>query len=478
MTRRIAAAILLTVWATLIAGGLVAYFATRAVLLDDLDAGIIERAAMLPQIGGAAANDGVRLDPGDRYLVRSDIGRIVSRSPAEPRSTMPPEVLSSSFIQLPGQPRVRTLTLLFPKNAVGEGKPADPQQVVFSASAQRLDRLLSRLSIVLGAFGLAGGIAAAGWAVVVSRSALWPLRSVAQKIGSIDESQLDHRINIRSLPEELRPMGRNLNALLIKMQQAFARQKLFIANASHELRTPVAALVTAIEIALRRPRPAEELQQVLQACLTDARLLRRLVGVLLEHVRSTNPAAAVQSVEVRAGELVDRCIEVVRPIAQEHRVKLLRDCPEGLLIRTEPDRLESILINLLANAIEHNREGGEVELAVAAQARGAVQISVRDCGTGIAAEHLPHLFEPFYRVQSFRGSGTHSLGLGLALVAAHASALGASRRVESKVGEGTTFFINLPEDTAREAPVDIVPPMESMEDVHASRRTMAEVGPS
>jgi signal transduction histidine kinase len=238
--------------------------------------------------------------------------------------------------------------------------------------------------------------------------------------------------------------------MLARLEGAFVRRKQFLADASHELRTPVAALVTTIEVALRRPRGAEELTSTLQTCLTDARYLKRLVNVLLEHARGEATAASqVHAAEpVDAAELLFECADVVDSLADARGIRVERSIAGSLGAVMGAQRLRSIVTNLLSNAIEYNQSGGTVELAARVD-RATLVIVVRDTGRGITPEHLPHLFEPFYRVDGVRrggdagGEGPH-LGLGLFLVDSHVKALGGRCTVESTAGVGTTVTVTLP----------------------------------
>src|SRR5206468_2225210 len=146
----------------------------------------------------------------------------------------------------------------------------------------RFESLLNRLAWSLAGFGLGAGVVAAGIAVRVSKSALRPLSKTAEQIGTIDEARLDRRIDAIALPPELRPMAERLNEMLGRLETAFELRNRFLADASHELRTPVAALVTALDVTLRQPRTAEAYLRVLESCRGDAQQLRRLVERLME----------------------------------------------------------------------------------------------------------------------------------------------------------------------------------------------------
>jgi len=453
MTRRIVAAILLTVWAIVIAGGVTAYFVTRSVLLAELDALLVERAMAVPEVQGRAARQAEQPHAGeDRYVVKA-VGRIVASSARAGGQPPVPEV--ATFSRPADGRKLRTVTLTLPASGTVEGVPAGtPVTVVYSGSAGHLDRVLNRLALTLAVCGLLAGAAAAAVAVAVARAALRPLHEAAATVGDIDEARLDRRIDEPSLPTELRPVAARLNGMLARLEQAFALRKRFLADASHELRTPVAALVTAMEVSLRKRREAPELRRTIEACLGEARYLRRLVTTLLEHARgeaAASGAGAAATEVFDAAELLSVCADAAEGLAGERGVCISRSFAGPLTVRTQPDRLRGIVSNLLSNAVEYNRPGGEVALSARLEP-GGLHLSVRDTGPGIDAEHVPHLFEPFYRAEAGRsgprGGDAPHLGLGLFIVQSHLKALGGRCKVESEKGVGTTVHVTLPDVAA------------------------------
>jgi signal transduction histidine kinase len=465
MTQRIAAAILLTVWAVLIAGGFAAYWVTRAVLVADLDRELDLRARTLAH----AAARGVEperaamrvVDGGQsRYVIRNEIRTLwtgADNADPAPDASRVPQPRHAGFSRLGDGRWVRTVTVQVPP-----ADPADPGgavTVTYSSTADALWRVLSRLALTLTVCAAAAGAGAAAVAVWVARAALRPLHAASDVVGGIDEARLDRRIDADSLPPELRPVAARLNEMIARLEAAFAQRKRFLADAAHELRTPVAALVTTLEVALRRRRDAEELTRTMQACLADARHLKRLVHVLMEHARGEASAASRAEAweAVDAAELLGECADLAAALGVARDVRVERSLPATMPFVTQPQRLRSVVTNLLSNAVEYNRPGGLVRLE-AELAGGALRVSVRDTGRGIAAEHLPYLFEPFYRAEGGgagggggRGGGheeTPHLGLGLFLVQSHLKALGGRCTVESELGVGTTMHVTVPAGVA------------------------------
>jgi signal transduction histidine kinase len=446
MTRRIGLAIFLTVWAALLASGAVAYLTTRSVLLADLDAAILARAASLPVVSDARA---YVADPADRFLVRDDRGRTIAR-PTTSEAVTAPEVVGASFATLGDGRRVRTL-------AVRLARPGGAVTVVYSGSTGRFDAVLRRLVAALTVAAIAGGAVAAGVAVWVARTTLRPLRATADAIGAIDESRLHRRIAPADLPRELVPVAQRLNEMLARLEQATGQRQRFLADAAHELRTPIAAIVTGAEVALRRPRGERELRDVLSNCLHDARVLDRVAGALLEHVRADRPSPDERVQVIEAEEVVEGCVRTAAAVAAAKGVSVTCEVPAGLTFLAAPWHLRSVLLNLLSNAVQYTPAGGEVQLQCSAENESVV-LTIRDNGVGIAPEDLPRVFEPFFRTDgSRRQEPEHHLGLGLYLVKSHVKAMGGCIELASRPGEGTVVRVLIPAAGAVRPGDDVAP---------------------
>lgn len=452
MTRRIAVAILAVVWVTLILGGVVAYAVVRGVLLADLDQGLRARALSLPEVVGRDDGGPLPLHEGDRYVVSNEVGATVARSGMAEVRPEAVEMAEARFVKLPDGTRLRRITLKLTPVATPTNPAPQALTVVFSGSAATIDRVMRRLAMVLGGLGVISGAAAAWVAMRVARTALRPLASTAGVIGSIDERSLARRIDVQSLPPELHAMAQTLNEMLTRLELSQSARQQFMADASHELRTPVTALVTTLEVALRRPRDEAAMREVLGDCLGDARLLRELVERLLEQVRSEQPVVEEPAEAVELGPLIDECVRIVRPLAERAEVTIAQDGAPGLSVRAPRGRLRNVLVNLMSNAVEYNQHGGRIDITVGA-ANDDVTIAIRDTGIGIAAEHLPRIFDPFYRVDAARtGAEAGHLGMGLFLVQSNLRQMGGWCEVASEAGAGTTFTVHLP---AMRSPVKV-----------------------
>ena len=474
MTRRITLAILLTVWAMLAAGGVAVYFSARPLILADLDGALVDEAANLPELVPPKRWRGshTALAGEDRYRIQDAASGRTLRPPAGGawEGVEPALIAANSSVRADGL-RLRTVTIrtLAKPDPAAPGAAPREVTVTYTGSAEPFHRLMDRLAATLAACVVAGALLAAAIAYRVSRATLRPLRNTSEVIGTIDERRLDRRIRVEELPPELLPMARRLNEMLARLEQAFAQRRQFLADASHELRTPVAALMMGLEVALARPRDAESYRRALREALADAGQLRKLVETLMEQVRSERFAHDEPPRDVDVSSLLDECASVAEALARPKGIALGRHYPPGLRLVTQPGRVRSVVINLLANAVEYNRPGGSVELIASRDVKG-LDVRVRDDGPGIPEDLLPRLFEPFARGDTSRSKATRDdgapaaasnegaggsaggaaasdaghLGLGLFLVRTHVAALGGDCTVESRLGLGTTFRLVLP----------------------------------
>jgi signal transduction histidine kinase len=443
MTTRITLAILLTTWVVLIVGETAAFLTARQSLLALLDDTLLTRATrILEESAETPAPDAFSTaPPGDRYEIRDAQGAVIARTATEHKPNIRPTLTSKSFEVDPSGRRVRTITL---KTMIIRNGQKQPITIRYWRPVERFDWLLSHLAGMLLLISLACGLTTAWLALKLSRAALRPLHETADVIAQIDEQNLARRIEAGRMPIELQPMSERLNEMLARLQNVFQQRKQFLADAAHELRTPTASLLTTLEVALRRPRDQTALMETLNSGLADARRLKKLVEQLMEQARSERARGpeAMQQSDVPA--LVRECVQIIAPLAAEKQVSITADLPESLPFVTQRDRLRSVVLNLLSNAVEYNKVGGTVRVRCYRD-DGSLQLMIQDTGQGISPEHLPHVFEPFYRGGNGRGDDPSHLGLGLFLVRSHVEALSGQCHIESRPGNGTILQITLPE---------------------------------
>jgi signal transduction histidine kinase len=240
------------------------------------------------------------------------------------------------------------------------------------------------------------------------------------------------------------PVAERLAQALTQLQAAFEREKRAAADISHELRTPLAALTTTIEVACRKPRTAEQYKQTLDDCRAIGGQMSLLVERMLVLAWIDAGVDQVRPESVEVVDLVGGIAAIARPLAEVQGLTFKVNVPSRITVRTDPDKLREVVMNLTHNAIEYNRPGGEVELSAAPRAQGGVVLEVRDTGVGMPAEIHEKIFERFFRGDPSRqAAGVHA-GLGLAIVKEYVDRLGGRLTVDSDVGRGSRFRVELP----------------------------------
>jgi two-component system, OmpR family, sensor kinase len=321
---------------------------------------------------------------------------------------------------------------------------------------------LRQVLLVTSALGLALALAG-GW--VLAGRALRPVDRVTAAAAAIaagdgTATSLNARLPVPPTDDELARLSSTFNAMLDRLQASFRAQERFVGDASHELRTPLTAIRGNVDVLTRQARHGVGgLEQMdLTPALDDIRResdrMRRLLDDLLLLARadaSNGPvdAALVRRDRVLLNEIAADAVRSAEVLASGHTLEL--EAPRSVEIPGDADRLHQLVMILLDNAIRHTPPPGRIRVAVAATPGGQARIAVRDEGEGIAPEHLPHLFERFYRADGARGRSSGGTGLGLAIAHAICRAHGGEITVASAPGKGATFLVTLPGDAQLES---------------------------
>jgi two-component system, OmpR family, sensor kinase len=326
-------------------------------------------------------------------------GRIVHRTSAAPAIARPAPGYSSVAA---GGERWRVFAEDDGVRRVAVAQRLDLRTELASAGA------LQALIPVLALVPLLGVLI--GWIVLRS---LKPLRALSAEVERRAATEL-HALPERDLPDEVRPLLRAVNGLLARLDEALARQKRFVADAAHELRTPLGALQLQAEM-LERAADDDERQQRARALRAGIARFAGLVSQLLAMAR-LDAAPAAAPVELDLLEAVKEGIAELFPLAEARAINLGLTESDSVRLRGHPAALRALVVNLLDNALRYTPEGGQVDVAVRRQDGRAV-LSVADSGPGIPAEQLERVFDRFYRVEG-GAMGGHGLGLAIARAAA------------------------------------------------------------
>ncbi len=281
----------------------------------------------------------------------------------------------------------------------------------------------------------------AGYQIV--RHGIRPLQNLAETVRAIGGSTLGRRIESDSLPQELRPLGGSFNAMLDRLQLSFDRVAQVTDDIAHELRTPLGVMTGQIDVALNAERPAGEYREVLESVREELSTLSDMVQRLLFLSRVENQSVPVSRDPLDIIAELEAVREFYDPLAAEAGITLAVAAPRSRLDALG-DRvlLRRAVVNLVANAVRYTPPGGRIVMEAGRQG-DVVRLSVSDTGHGIPAEHIPRLFDRFFRLDRARETGGGHIGLGLAIVKAIADLHGGSVAVESEVGRGTRVVLTL-----------------------------------
>lgn len=296
-------------------------------------------------------------------------------------------------------------------------------------------RLISLIGI--GLFALVGAVGAY-W---IAKQSLRPVRHLSHLAQKIQVQTLDQRLPAEGPPDEVKELADAFNEMLTRLERAFEQQSRFVADAAHELRTPLATLRTNLEVIQRDPNATfsdyQEMTIVLERALSR---LEKLVEDLLLLAKGEKE---IQTEPVELEVLLNEVIQELEPLARTHQIRISLDMAHQVIVPADTPLLGRAISNLLENGIRYNRPGGSVIVTVRRTTNGA-EISVEDTGIGIPLEAQPHIFERFYRVDRSRARHQGGSGLGLSITAHIVQLYGGHIQLRSTPGVGSIFTIWLP----------------------------------
>ena len=277
----------------------------------------------------------------------------------------------------------------------------------------------------------------------MSRRALQPVDEITRTAQTISEKDLSQRLPGRGVGDELDRLSETLNAMFSRLESSFNRITRFTADASHELRTPVAVIRATAELARNKPRSEREYQQALDTILAESEHTSALIDDLLLLARADAGADELVSEWFDLGESIRSVCTEARVLAEARNIELIAKAATGLYVKADARAIHRLLLILLDNAIKYTPHGGSVRISSRVET-GWARVTVQDTGTGIAEEDLPHIFERFYRASKDRSRINGGSGLGLAIAQWIAAKHGGSIAAESVPGSGSTFILRLP----------------------------------
>lgn len=278
----------------------------------------------------------------------------------------------------------------------------------------------------------------------MSRRALGPVDLITRAAQNINPRNLATRLALPPARDELRRLTETVNGMLERIDAAFQRITQFTADASHELRTPVALMRATAEISLRRPRTELEYRNALEQILRVLEKTSCLIERLMLLARADSGFETMEFARLNLGRLLREVCQACRPLAAAKEIDFRESFPEApIWVEGDPQALRRLFPILIDNAVKYTAEGGEVSASLTAWDDWAV-VEVRDNGIGIGPADLSHIFERFYRAEKTRSHELGGAGLGLSIGLWIAEAHGGTITVESTPGKGSAFRVRLP----------------------------------
>jgi two-component system, OmpR family, heavy metal sensor histidine kinase CusS len=368
-------------------------------------------------------------------------GRTYAETPGMDRS-LPPEIFpppQESVSTARGLKSYRKGPKLFSLVTLNEESGSHPYTLQVAqdrSSDERVERSFAVLFIMV----LSGSILASAFiAVIVTKRGLRPLQEMTQSVARVGPTHLKERVTPAEWPRELKPLAIAFDDMLKRLDDSFTRLSQFSADLAHELRTPIANMIGEAQVALTRDRTAAEYRETIESTVGECERLSRIVDNLLFVARVDAAREPIARKRFDGRTASEKIAAFYQTIAEERHTTI--SCSGEGQIYADPDLFERAVGNLLDNALRFTPEHGSIHIALSKH-NTDFEVAVSDTGCGIAAEHLPRVFDRFYRVESSRSSD--GAGLGLALVKSIVDLHGGSAIIESNVGRGTTVKLIFP----------------------------------
>ena len=308
---------------------------------------------------------------------------------------------------------------------------------------------------------IGGSVVSALAGTYVARQGIRPIKEISAAAHRITANALAERVGSMAWPRELASLATEFDAMLQRLEESFQRLSQFSADIAHELRTPINNLMGEAEVALTRERTSGEYARVIASGLEEYHRLAELIDSLLFLARAENADLSLHRSWFQVADELAQLLSYHELQATESEVNLTFSGDAKLF--ADPTLFRRAVSNVVANALKHTPGGGNVKVEVRSQA-DTVKILIRDNGTGIPAEHLPRLFDRFYRVDAARATAPAGTGLGLAIVKTIMELHGGSAAIESEPGKGTLVSLDFPvplgvgeNESGERASVDLTP---------------------
>jgi two-component system heavy metal sensor histidine kinase CusS len=337
----------------------------------------------------------------------------------------------------------------------GDAAQGKPQRFIYTVALDTsteqgvLHDYRNKLLLVL----IGGSVISAFIGTFVARRGIRPIEEISAAAHRITANALAERVGSMAWPRELAGLATEFDAMLQRLEDSFRRLSQFSADIAHELRTPINNLMGEAEVALSRERTSGEYAKVIASSLEECHRLAELIDSLLFLARAENADLSLQKSWFQIADELANLLSYHELAAAELGVAL--GFSGDAMLFADITLFRRAISNVVANALRHTASGGNVSVEVHPE-RDAVKILTRDNGTGIPAEHLPRLFDRFYRVDASRNTAMAGTGLGLAIVKTIMDLHGGSVTIQSELGKGTLVTLVFPVNVAQVHPVGAV----------------------
>ena len=288
---------------------------------------------------------------------------------------------------------------------------------------------------------LLGSLVAIVFGHIISRKGLNRLREFENKMETMTAQSLDDRIELNEWPKELRNLGNRFNEMLDRIQSSFIQLSQFSSDIAHELRTPINNLRGMTEIALVKDKSPSEYRDILESCMGEYHHLSKLIENLLFIARSDHGEIKLKKVRINTQEEITHICDYYQAIADEKNILL--SCIGEAEINAEPVLFKRVISNVLSNALRYTPDNGKIIIDIQIIQK-FVQITIHDTGIGISPEHLPNIFDRFYRIDPSRSLHSGGVGLGLAIVKSIVDLHFGTVKIESNINIGTSVYVRFP----------------------------------
>lgn len=321
---------------------------------------------------------------------------------------------------------------------------ADDSVFILEAAAsvndvyENLDRLLYLFFLIIPAGLIITGFAA----YFISRAAFKPITQMAETAQNISGENLDKRLDLPKAKDEVRALGETLNGMIERIDSAFKSQKRFVANASHEIKTPLTVIQTELEILEKKIKDAESAESIKNA-LSEIENLTRLTNSLLTIAKLDASQTKLDKNITRIDELLADCAQVMNQAALKKNIRINLSIEEAVEIYADKEKLKSVFLNLIDNAVKYSFHNSSVKIKLKKNINNKVAIEIIDNGQGISSTEIPFIFNRFYRSNETRAEISGS-GLGLAIAKEIVELHKGEIKVQSKPGKQTIFSVVIP----------------------------------